>query len=106
MCVGVPMQILSVEGIAARANDGVSEHLIDLSLVGPVAPGTHVLTFLGTAREVISADEAASIGAALGALRRVMAGGEVGDAFDDIETRGPELPPHLRAAQARGERTA
>ena len=39
MCVGVPMQILSVDGIAAMARDGVEEVMIDLSLTGPVEPG-------------------------------------------------------------------
>ena len=32
MCIGVPLQILSVDGIAARATDGETEELIDLSV--------------------------------------------------------------------------
>lgn len=102
MCVGVPMQVLSVDGIAARASDGREEALIDLSLTGPVSPGTWVLTHLGAAREVISAQDAALIAAALDGLRDVMAGGTGGAAFDDIDARGPQLPPHLLAAQAAG----
>ena len=106
MCVGVPMRVLSVDGIAARATDGSAEHMIDLSLTGPLAPGTHVLTFLGAAREVIEADEAARISDALAALKRIMAGGEAGDAFADIEERGPQLPPHLAQALADGRHRA
>jgi hydrogenase expression/formation protein HypC len=106
MCVGLPMRVLAVEGIVARATDGETEALIDLSLTGPLAPGTWVLTFLGAAREVISADEAGKIAAALSALRAVMAGGEVGDAFADLEERGPRLPDHLAAALAAGRTTA
>ena len=103
MCVGIPMRILSVEGIAAQATDGRRQELIDLSLTGPLAPGTWVLTFLGAAREVVSAEEAALIAEALDSLRDIMAGGDGGTAFADIEARGPQLPPHLAAAQAAGK---
>ncbi|MFV0359477.1 HypC/HybG/HupF family hydrogenase formation chaperone [Tropicimonas sp.] len=102
MCIGKPMRIISVDGVAAQATDGEREYLIDLSLTGPLAPGTHVLTFLGAAREVIGKDEAARIAEALAALQRIMAGGEAGDAFADIEQRGPQLPPHLARALADG----
>lgn len=100
------MQILAVDGIAARASDGQTEELIDLSLIGAVEPGAWVLTFLGAAREVISADDAAKISAAIGALRSIMTGGDAGDAFADIDNRSPELPPHLQAALAAGKATA
>lgn len=105
MCVGIPMEILTVDGIAATATDGRDRQVIDLSLVGDVAPGTWVLTFLGAAREVISADDAAKIAAALDGLRAVMAGGDPGDAFADLD-RPPTLPPHLQAALDQGKPTA
>ena len=100
------MQVLSVDGIAARATDGREEALIDLSLTGPVAPGAWVLTFLGAAREVIDASEAASITDALDGLRALMTGGDLGDAFADLEARPPQLPPHLKAALDKGETQA
>ncbi len=100
------MQILSVDGIAARASDGETEALIDLSLTGPVESGAWVLTFLGSAREVLSEDEAAKISAAVSALRSIMSGGDAGDAFADIDSRPPELPPHLQAALAAGKANA
>jgi hydrogenase expression/formation protein HypC len=105
MCVGIPMRILAVDGIAARATDGTGETLVDLSLTGPLAPGTWVLTFLGAAREVIGGAEARKIAAALGALRAVMAGGSAGDAFADLEAAGPRLPAHLQAALDAGRST-
>lgn len=105
MCVGVPMQILSVDGIAAQASDGRETHLIDLSLVDGAVPGAWVLTFLGAAREVISADEAAKISAALDGLRALMSGGDLGDAFADLENTTPTLPPHLQAALEQGKTT-
>lgn len=101
MCIGTPLRILSVDGIAGRATDGRDEVLVDLSLTGPVAPGTWVLSFLGAAREVLDPDEAARIAAALGALRAVMTGGQAGAAFADLD-RPPALPPHLAAARAAG----
>lgn len=106
MCVGLPMQVLSVDGVAARADDRGEERLVDLSLTGPVAPGTWVLTHLDAAREVIEEDEARLILAALDDLRAVMAGAApAGDAFADIEARGPQLPPHLQAALDAGRST-
>ena len=105
MCVGIPMQVLSCDGLVARASDGREEAVIDLALTGPLAPGTWVLTFLGAAREVLEPGEAAKIAAAVDALRAVMAGGEIGDAFADLEADGPRLPPHLEAARAAGRTT-
>lgn len=102
MCIGIPMQILSADGIVATAREGDREVLIDLSLTGPLPPGTWVLTFLGAARDTLTEGDARKITAAVDALRAVMAGGDVGDAFADLEG-GPTLPPHLAAARAAGK---
>jgi hydrogenase expression/formation protein HypC len=106
MCVGIPMRVISVDGIAARATDGEDEALIDLTLTGAVVPGTWVLTHLGAAREVLDEAEALKIAAAVRALKSIMAGGGMGDAFADLEARAPTLPPHLHAARAAGKTTA
>jgi hydrogenase expression/formation protein HypC len=106
MCLGIPMQILDADGIVGLAQDGDRVERIDLSLTGPVAPGTWVLTFLGAAREVLEEGEALKIRAALDGLRSLMAGGDLGDAFADLDARIPELPPHLRAAAAAGRSVA
>lgn len=106
MCVGLPLQIAEIDGIAARATNGDHVELIDLSLTPEARVGDWLLTFLGAARDVISADEAAKITAALEGLRSVMAGGDVGDAFADLDAREPRLPPHLQAALDAGETTA
>ncbi len=95
MCVGIPAQLLSVDGIAGHCADGT---LVDLSLVPDAGPGDWVLTFLGSAHEVIDATTAAQIVAALEGLRNVMQGLPMGDAFADLDARGPQLPPHLQAA--------
>lgn len=106
MCLGVPMQIVEVDGIAAQAIEGEHRHLIDVALTPDAKPGDWVLTFLGASREVLSADEAQKITAALGGLRSLMEGGDLGDAFADLEQRGPTLPPHLQAALDAGKSTA
>jgi hydrogenase expression/formation protein HypC len=98
MCVGVPMQILSIDGIAGLACGAEATELIDLSLCPDAVPGDWVLNFLGAARAIITADEAALITAALQGLRSLMNGGDLGDAFADLEARSPSLPPHLQAA--------
>lgn len=101
MCVGLPLKITAITGIAAEVADSVE--LIDLSLTPEAQVGDWVLTFLGAAREVISEDEAEKISAALDGLRAVMTGGGVGDAFADIDARSPQLPPHLQAALDAGQ---
>lgn len=106
MCVGVPMQVIERTELSARCTDGRTVEVIDLSLTGPVDPGTWLLTFLGSAREIITADEAAKITAALDGLRALMSGGDLGDAFADLEETGPRLPPHLAAAVEQGKTTA
>jgi hydrogenase expression/formation protein HypC len=106
MCIGIPVQVIEVKGLSGLARDGGETVGVDLSLTGPVAPGTWVLNFLGAAREVLDPEEAQKIRAAVGALRSVMSGGDVGDAFADIEDRGPQLPPHLQAAHDAGKTTA
>ncbi len=106
MCLGVPYRILSVDGIAATATDGTHIELLDLSLLRDITPGTWVLAFLGTAREVLTDEQASQITAALGGLRSLMQGGDLGDAFADIEGRAPTLPPHLEAARLAGKSVA
>lgn len=103
MCVGIPLQIIAVDGTNATGHDG--SH-IDLSLTGTQPVGSWVLGFLGAAREVISAEEAGLITRALDGMRRVMAGGELGDAFADLEARTPQMPPHLQAALDAGQTEA
>lgn len=106
MCVGIPLQIVSCNGMTGVATDGTRTERLDLALTGPLAPGTWVLSFLGAAREVLTEEDARLISEALTALQNLMSGKELGDAFADIEERGPTLPPHLAAAVAAGRTEA
>jgi hydrogenase expression/formation protein HypC len=95
MCLGVPMRLVAIDGIAGQTEAG---ELVDLSLLPDSRPGDWVLTFLGAGREVLTPDQAEKIIAALDGLAALMAGGSLGDAFADLDTRTPNLPSHLQAA--------
>jgi hydrogenase expression/formation protein HypC len=98
VCLGIPVQVLSVRGSVARCRGRDGEFDVDVSLVAPVSAGQWLLTFLGAARGHLEADEAARIARALGALEAI----ERGEAFDaavffpDLVDREPELPEFLR----------
>ncbi|MGX5851470.1 HypC/HybG/HupF family hydrogenase formation chaperone [Mesorhizobium sp. PL10] len=98
--MGVPYEIVEAGFLSARARSRHEETIIDMSLVGDQPPGTHVLVFLGAAREVISADLARQIGDALEAVRLVMSGQtEIDHLFADLSSREPTLPEHLRTQE-------
>lgn len=101
MCIGIPMQVIETwpgYAVCGTGEDGGAEsRRIDTLLVGDQAVGTWLLTFLDTAREVLSAEHAARIRDALRAVELAMRG-ETGvhGLFDDLEGREPELPAFLR----------
>jgi hydrogenase expression/formation protein HypC len=98
MCVGIPLHLTDIDGIAGHATDKGVAQLVDLSLVPEARVGDWVLGFLGTAREILPESEALLILKALEGLSQIMAGGDGGDAFADLDARTPTLPPHLQAA--------
>ncbi len=99
MCLGIPMQVLRTEGLRAWCEYKGETRAVDLSLVGPVEPGTWLMTFLDAAREVIDEATARKSLAALEAVEAVMSGlpAEVEHLFADLVEREPQLPPHLQA---------
>ena len=98
MCLGVPMKLISIDGIAGMAEAEGRVELVDLSLLPEARVGDWILVFLGAGREVMAEAEAHAVTRALNGLRALMSGGDLGDAFDDLATRTPTLPPHLQAA--------
>ncbi|WP_310634319.1 HypC/HybG/HupF family hydrogenase formation chaperone [Paraburkholderia sp.] len=105
MCMGIPARIVCSEGLVAQAVTRHGACAIDLALTGTLPAGAWVLTFLGAAREVIDADRARDIDAALDALEAI-ARDEIDSAhtaadldryFADLTNREPQLPAHLRA---------
>jgi hydrogenase expression/formation protein HypC len=99
MCVGVPMQVVSVaDGTALCRVDDELRTVSTLLLGGACREGDHVLVHASAAIRIIDAREAQQVG---DALRAVVAAAE-GRAFEhllaDLIDREPELPAHLRAA--------
>ena len=99
------MRLLAMDGIAGQAQDGDRTQLVDLSLTPDARVGDWVLAHLGTAREILAEPEALLIRKALEGLSLVMAGGDAGDAFADLDARTPRLPAHLQAALDAGRTT-
>jgi hydrogenase expression/formation protein HypC len=100
------MRVTETADLWARCEGDGRTELVDLALVGPQQVGRWLLVHLGAARETLEPDAAALILKALDGLRGAMAGRGVGDAFADIESRAPSLPPHLEAARLAGRDVA
>ena len=107
MCIGIPMQVIS-NGTGYALCEGLGgRRRVDTLLVGAQPPGSWLLVFLDSAREVLNEARAGQIRQALEALELVSRGGTaVGHLFADLFEREPQLPEHLQprpAGPARGE---
>jgi hydrogenase expression/formation protein HypC len=97
MCIGIPMQVVGVEGGATICAGRGRREPIDTALVGAVPPGSWVLAYHGSAIRTLTDEEAAQTDAALDALEAALAGDTSLDRFfADLVGREPELPAHLR----------
>lgn len=74
MCIGVPMQVLQVDGAFALCHGRGERRRIRTVLVGEVSAGDWLLVFLDDARERIDAQRAAEVNAALDLLEAAMQG--------------------------------
>ncbi len=74
MCVGVPVEVIEAGEFVALCRGRNGEEHVNMMLVGSQPEGTWVVNFLGSAREVISAEDAAIINKALDGLAAVMRG--------------------------------
>jgi hydrogenase expression/formation protein HypC len=72
MCVGIPAQVIEAGDFVARCRTRNGEEQINMMLTGPQPEGTWLLTFLGSAREVITEQDARHIDQALDGLSAVM----------------------------------
>lgn len=88
MCVGVPVRITEVgDFFVARGESRNGVESVNLMLIGTQPIGTWVLNYLGSAREVLSDDEAAKINRALDGLSALMNGAE----SIDVDHYFPEI---------------
>jgi hydrogenase assembly chaperone HypC/HupF len=92
------MQVIEVHENSALCAGRNGRQLINTMLLDKVEVGQWLLTFLDAGREVIDAERAALVDAALDGLQAVSAGGEVNlDLFfADLVNREPTLPEFLR----------
>ncbi|MET0084345.1 MAG: HypC/HybG/HupF family hydrogenase formation chaperone [Sedimenticola sp.] len=100
MCIGVPMQVVESQPGEALCEGMGERRRVDTLLVGDQPPGSWLLIFLNSAREVLSPEDAAKIRDALQSLQQTLRGEEAGveELFADLVEREPQLPEHLRPA--------
>lgn len=99
MCIGVPMQVLSLEPGHAQVWGRGEQRRINTALVGVLQPGDWVLVFLDAAREHISPERAAEVNAVLDLVASSMVGVEVSTA--QLDDPGFSLPSAMSAEQLR-----
>ncbi len=97
MCIGTPLQVVEPDGSFAWCEADDQRERLDMMLVGDQPAGTWVLGFHGTARQVLTDQQAAQARAGRQALAAVLSGdASVDRFFADLIGRAPELPAHLK----------
>ena len=90
MCIGVPVQIVKSGDFMALCRGRNGEEQVNMMLIGDQPEGTWVLNFLGSAREVLTENDAQNIDKALDGLSAIMAGEsniDIDAYFPDIDKR-------------------
>ncbi len=104
MCIGLPMQVVEA-GAGWAWCEGMGERRrVNTLLTGDQPPGTWVLVFLDSAREVLTEDDARRMGDALQAISLAAQGETAIDhLFADLADREPQLPSFLRPDAKQGK---
>jgi len=87
MCIGLPMQVVEDRGFFALCRGRNGDEQVNMMLIGPQPVGTWIVNFLGSARDVISEEDAEKIDSALDALSAVMSGAST----DELDRFFPDL---------------
>lgn len=76
MCLGIPMQVIAIDGLTARCNAGRVERDISLFMLqgGPVIPGDFLMAHLGYATRKLAAEDARATSALLAEMLAVDVG--------------------------------
>ncbi|PLX35075.1 MAG: HypC/HybG/HupF family hydrogenase formation chaperone [Hyphomicrobiales bacterium] len=90
MCVGVPVRVIESGEFMARCEGRNGIEDVNMMLIGPQPEGTWVLNFLGSAREVLSEEDALKIDKALDGLAALMGN----DGPVDVDSYFPDLVKH------------
>ena len=92
MCIGIPVKIIKSGEFMARCEGRNGVEDVNMMLIGPQQEGTWVLNFLGSAREVLSEEDATKIDRALDGLVAIMrSSGPV-----DMDSYFPDLAKNER----------
>lgn len=74
MCIGIPMRVLESGEATALCEGRGERQRINMLMVGDCPAGSWVMTFLGSAREILSEEDAAEINRTLDELEAVLRG--------------------------------
>ncbi len=74
MCIGVPVQVVKSGELMATCLGRNGKEQVNMMLIGEQPEGTWVLNFLGSAREVLTENDARNIDKALDGLTAIMSG--------------------------------
>ncbi|MCU7859692.1 MAG: HypC/HybG/HupF family hydrogenase formation chaperone [Candidatus Thiodiazotropha sp. (ex Lucinoma kastoroae)] len=72
MCIGIPVQVVQSGEFVSLCRSRNGEEQINMMLTGAQPEGTWLLAFLGSAREIISEEDARNIDKALDGLSAIM----------------------------------
>lgn len=102
MCIGIPMEIIEQREFSALCRGRNGEKVIETLFIGQQPAGTWVLSHLGAAREVISAETANKLNDALDAVDALARG----DRDIDIDAHFSDLvDPQREPGRLRAKKT-
>lgn len=74
MCIGIPMRVLENDGVTALCEGRGERRRLNMLMVGDCPPGSWVLSFLGSAREILTEEDAVRTNHALDGLEAALRG--------------------------------
>ncbi|MCP3666721.1 MAG: HypC/HybG/HupF family hydrogenase formation chaperone [Gammaproteobacteria bacterium] len=73
MCIGAPVQVVECRDFMALCRDRHGEETeVNMMLIGPQEAGTWIVNYLGSAREVLSEEDAKHVIASMDELEAMM----------------------------------
>ncbi len=90
MCIGVPVRIVETGEFMALGRGRNGDEPVNMMLIGPQPEGAWVLNFLGSAREVLTEEDALNINKALDGLAAIRQGEtdiDIDNYFPGLEVR-------------------
>ncbi|MCP3849198.1 MAG: HypC/HybG/HupF family hydrogenase formation chaperone [Gammaproteobacteria bacterium] len=86
MCIGIPVQVIDKGEYVSLCKGRNGEEQVNMMLIGSQPVGTWVVNFLGSAREVISEEDAVNLNKALDGMLELMEGKEI-----DVDQYFPDI---------------